>query len=238
MSDRHELVKTLPWLRQGTTCLLAAVDNLTDDLLRAPSALPGWTKAHVVGHLARNAEALIRLANWAGTGVETPMYASRDQRAVEIEEAANLSGAVLRSEVATTARALDEAIATLDNGGWRATVRSALGRVVPATEIPWLRIREVWLHAIDLRAGVTVEDLPAGVIDLLLDDTTGILSGKDSCPAVLLTPSDRDRTWQLRGSRGQPASITAPAAELAGWLTGRIPGGTIAAHLPQLPTWL
>lgn len=84
-------------MRQGTTCLLAVVDNVTDDMLRMPSALPGWTRAHVVGHLARNAEALTRLANWADSGVETPMYTSREQRAVEIEEAANLSGTVLRS---------------------------------------------------------------------------------------------------------------------------------------------
>jgi len=36
----------------------------------------------------------------------------------------------------------------------------------------------------------------------------------------------------------QRAIGAARAAELAGWLTGRIPGGTIAADLPQLPKWL
>jgi maleylpyruvate isomerase len=214
------------------------VSEATDDMLRAPSGLPGWTRAHVVGHLARNAEALTRLAIWARTGVETPMYTSREQRAMEIEESSGRSGTVLRSEVTTTARALDEAIAMLDNQGWTATVRSALGRVIPATEIPWLRIREVWLHAVDLRVGVAVDDLPSGVIDLLLDDATGVLSGKDTCPAILLAPSDRDRTWQLGESGGQAAAVTVPAAQLAGWLTGRLPGDTLVADLPQLPKWL
>jgi maleylpyruvate isomerase len=165
------------------------------------------------------------------------MYTSREQRAAEIEESADLSGALLRSQVAATARGLDEIIARLDNRGWSAPIRSALGRVIPATEIPWLRIREVWLHAVDLQAGMTVEDLPAGIIDLLLDDAAGTLSERDGCPAVLLTPSNRNRTWQLRGS-SEESLVTAPAAELAGWLTGRIPGGTIAANLPRLPKWL
>ena len=34
----------------------AAVRGLTDDAARAPSRLPGWTRGHVLTHLARNAE--------------------------------------------------------------------------------------------------------------------------------------------------------------------------------------
>jgi len=207
-------------------------------MLRMPSALPGWTRAHVVGHLARNAEALTRLANWADTGVETPMYTSREQRAVEIEEAANLSGTVLRSEVATTARALDEAIAMLDNRGWSATVRSALGRVVPAHGNSMgyasrgMAARRRLARRPDGRgsAGRCHRSAPRSHDPAFVPE--GQLSSR---PADTLRSGPN---WQLRGPRGQPASVTAPAAELAGWLTGRIPGGTIAAHLPQLPKWL
>lgn len=56
--DRHDLTATLPWMRDGTDLLLTVADRLTDDGLCAPSTLPGWTRAHVIGHLARNAEAL------------------------------------------------------------------------------------------------------------------------------------------------------------------------------------
>src|SRR3954451_11927657 len=35
---------------------------------RAPSGLPGWTRAHVATHLARHADAITRLADWAATG--------------------------------------------------------------------------------------------------------------------------------------------------------------------------
>jgi maleylpyruvate isomerase len=37
---------------------------------------------------------------------------------------------------------------------WEAGVRSALGRAIPAAELPWMRIREVWLDA-DLAGWVT-----------------------------------------------------------------------------------
>jgi hypothetical protein len=106
MSDRHDVASTLPWMREGTTHLLRTVEKLADDDLNAPSALPGWTRAHVVGHLARNAEALTRLATWARTGVKTPMYPGPDARAAEIEESAKHSPEVLRRELAGTAETL------------------------------------------------------------------------------------------------------------------------------------
>ncbi len=49
-------------------------------------------------------------------------------------------------------------------------MRSALGRAIPAAEIPWMRVREVWLHAVDLDADARLADPPGGVIDTLLDD--------------------------------------------------------------------
>jgi maleylpyruvate isomerase len=32
-------------MREGTAHLVAVVDTLTDDELRAPTTLPGWTRA-------------------------------------------------------------------------------------------------------------------------------------------------------------------------------------------------
>ena len=153
MTDRHDVAATVPWMREGTARLLAVVDELGDEDLRGPSTLPGWSRAHVIGHLARNAEALVRLATWAQTGVETPMYADREQRAAEIERSAALPADTLRAQLADTATALDTALTRLTAARWEAEVRSALGRAIPAAELPWMRIREVWLHAVDLNTG-------------------------------------------------------------------------------------
>ena len=70
MNERHDPECTLPWMRQGTERFLDAVDLMADDSLEEPSRLPDWSCGHVVGHVARNAEALVRLATWARTGVD------------------------------------------------------------------------------------------------------------------------------------------------------------------------
>jgi len=230
----------------GTELLTRAVNALPDDALRTPSGLPGWTRAHVVAHVARTAEALTRLATWARTGIETPMYPSREHRAAEIESSAQAPADVLRRELATTAETLDGALAALDETTWQAQVRSALGRPLPAAEIPWMRVREVWLHAVDLDAGVTVADIAPEVVDTLLDDSTGTLSAAEGCPSAVLEPTDRDRTWPLGPASDAPLRVRGEAAYVLGWLVGRCGAETVEAFtedgspaaVPPPPRWL
>jgi maleylpyruvate isomerase len=227
------------WMRDGERFVAGTVHRIADADLRAASLLPGWSRAHIAGHLAPNAEALARLAAWAGTGTETPMYRDRDQRAAEIEAASALPAEVRRRGLGRTAGDLERALDALNDQSWRAEVRSALGRSIPAAEIPWTRVREGWLHAVDLDAGARLADLLAEVIDALLDDVTVSLSARDGCPAVLLEPADRDRCWRLGPGEGKVARSTATG--LLGWLTGgdrdvRV----ITPHggLPAVPRWL
>jgi maleylpyruvate isomerase len=244
--DRRDIAVTLPWMGAGTKLLTRAVDALPDDALRAPSALPGWSRAHVVAHVARNAEALTRLATWARTGIETPMYPSREHRAAEIESSAQAPVDVLRAELTSTAAELDAAFAALDATTWQSEVRSALGRPIPAAEIPWMRVREVWLHAVDLDAGVSVADLAPDVVDSLLDDSTGTLSAAEGCPAAVLAPTDRDRTWTLGPAAGDPVQVRGEAARVLGWLVGRTGSDGVEAvaadgsptAVPAPPRWL
>jgi maleylpyruvate isomerase len=242
--DRRDTAVTLPWMGSGTELLTRAVDALPDDALRAPSALPGWSRAHVVAHVARNAEALTRLATWARTGVENLMYPSREHRADEIESSAQSPVDVLRAELVSTAEELDAALAALDATTWQAEVRSALGRPIPAAEIPWMRVREVWLHAVDLDAGVSVADVAPDVVDTLLDDSTGTLSAAEGCPAAVLAPTDRERTWTLGPASDDPVQVRGEAAHVLGWLVGRT-GVVEAAEadgrptpVPAPPRWL
>jgi maleylpyruvate isomerase len=248
--DRSDTAVTLPWMGAGTELVIRAVAALPDDALRAPSALPGWSRAHVVAHLARNAEALTRLATWARTGVESPMYPSPEHRAAEIEAAAQATAATLRAELTSTAEGFDAALAALDDADWRAEVRSARGRGLPATELPWMRVREVWLHAVDLDSGVAVSDLPPEVVDALLDDVTGTLSVEPGCPAAVLEPGDRDRTWSLGAAadgavEGGAVRVRGDAADVLAWLVGR-PGPGVEAvdadgsevPVPAPPRWL
>jgi maleylpyruvate isomerase len=237
--DRRDIDRTLPLMGAGTEFLVRAVDALPDDALREPCALPGWTRAHLVAHLARNAEALTRLATWARTGVETPMYPSPQARGDDIESSAKAPVETLRAELVSTAEDLDAALAALEERTWQSTVRSAQGRAMPATDVPWMRIREVWLHAVDLDSGAALDDIPDEVVDLLLDDASAMLSTKDGCPSAVLVPTDRDRTWQLGGPGG--VAVTGPAADVMGWLIGRSDSAGVTAEggpLPTPPPWL
>src|SRR5512145_2600597 len=69
----------------ATQRLVRTAEQLDDDTVRLPSLCPGWTRAHVLTHVARNADALTNLLTWASTGVETPMYESAEARAADIE---------------------------------------------------------------------------------------------------------------------------------------------------------
>ncbi|MGP4105364.1 maleylpyruvate isomerase N-terminal domain-containing protein [Nonomuraea sp. KM90] len=179
------------WMDQCTTLFLDTLDRLTDDELAAPTALPGWTRRHVAAHVHGNAEALRRLLSWAATGVEQRMYANAGRRAEEIETVAALPADTLRALVHRSASDLAADMDRLPESGWQRLVVTAQGRTVPATEIRWMRAREVAVHAVDLDHGVSFADLPADFNAAL---AAHALAG--------------------HAARGQ-------AAGLAAWLTGR-----------------
>jgi maleylpyruvate isomerase len=223
-------------MRQGTAFLLEFVFWLSDAELRAPSSLPGWSRAHIIGHLARNAEALLRLASWARSGVECPMYASPAQRNDDIETSAQKPVDTLRTEVVHTAAELESVLQEFDNTAWHATLRSAQGRQIEATELPWMRIREVWLHAIDLGAGAQLTDLPADLCEALIDDAAATVSSRDNCPSALLEPADSKRRWLL-GAADEPwVTLRGSTCEILGWLTGRSSGAHLTATCSAGPT--
>ena len=223
----------------GTTLFRAALDAVPDDAFTAPTDLPGWTRAHVVAHVAANAEALVNLATWARTGVESPMYASPEQRDTDIEAGAALPADRLRAWFDTSAQALDEALARLSPERWTHEVRTAQGRLVPATEVLWMRAREVMVHAVDLGTVVGYADLPAEFVALLLDDIASKRSSGTDGPALQLEPIDDDRRWAVSGA-GEPTTVRGPLSELAAYLSGRRATGLVAGAgtIPDLPRWL
>ena len=180
-------------LARLTLVFLHAVDSLSDAAFAEPTALPGWTRSHVIAHVHSNAEALRRLVSWARTGHEARMYASASHRADEIESGARLAPSMLRSLVHQSAAALAAEVADLTPARRTYVVVTAQGRSIPAEQIPWLRSREVGVHAVDLDAGVTFADLPDDFLSALVHDVIA-----------------------KRTTGGE-------LANLAAWLTGRAP---------------
>ncbi len=227
--------------RRGQAYFSRALNELRTDELDAPSLLPGWSRRHVVAHVGLNARALTRLTEWAATGVETPMYASPAERDAEIELAATLPARALRNLSAHAAVHLDVEWRDLAPEAWDATVRTALGREVPARETVWMRTREVWVHAVDLDAGCSFRQFPPELVDALLRDVLAAWRrrGLADVPPVVLEPADRPA--------GAPVAVRdavrlrGRAADLAQWATGRGSHGVTTATgapVPPPPRWL
>src|SRR4051812_18297353 len=110
----------LEWMRRGEEFFLARLASITDPELTEPSGLPGWTRAHVVAHVARNADAIGNLLTWARTGVETPMYPSTEARNADIEATSKLDPPALRADVRQASARLVAAAEALPDGAWDA----------------------------------------------------------------------------------------------------------------------
>jgi maleylpyruvate isomerase len=179
----------------GQVCFQRATADFDEDDLSAPCALPGWNRRHLIGHVAGNADALTNLVTWASTGVETHMYASPADRADGIARAAHMTGEELRAWLANATARLDEGLAGLTSAQWNRVIRTVQGRALPATEIPWLRAREVMVHSVDLASGVEFSSFPEDFLDALVVDITTF--------------------------RGGVTLPDGPVHEIAAWLAGR-----------------
>jgi uncharacterized protein (TIGR03083 family) len=177
-------MKARTWLDDATRLMLRAIDSLDDGDFALPSALPGWTFAHIVAHLHFNAEAITRLMQWARTGIETPMYSSMAQRNADIEAGAVLPARELRGLLHASARALDDSFDSLAPPQWEHVVVTAQGRSVPATELVWMRFREVAIHGIDLGRGISFVNLPAEAVAKLVDEIVAKRLAVGEAPAL------------------------------------------------------
>jgi maleylpyruvate isomerase len=232
MTTDPQLQTALRWWADGEAVVARHVDGLTDDELAADSTLPDWSRAHVVAHLARNADALVNLSTWARTGVETPMYPSRAARNAGIDATAAQPPAELREDFGAACGRLAEAIETMPADAWTAQVRSGQGATVPASAIPWMRAKEVWVHGVDLRAGLTFADLPADFCAALVDDVLGLFATRDQSLDVTIVATDVDRTW------GDGATtVEGPVSAIVAWLTRSDTSG-LRGDVPPPPAWL
>jgi maleylpyruvate isomerase len=187
-------------LERLTPVFLNAVDSLNDAAFAEPTELPGWTRAHVIAHVHSNAEALRRLVRWARTGDESRMYASPAQRSEEIDSGAKLEPETLRALVHESAAKLANDLAQLTTAERASTVITAQGRSIAAAEIPWLRCREVGVHAVDLDAGVTFAGLPDEFLAALVQDVIVKRTANGELAAIAAWLTGRARAGESIGA--------------------------------------
>lgn len=204
--------------------------------MRAPSLLPGWSRGHVVTHIARNADGLRNLLVWARTGVETPQYPSWEQRNLDIDSGAGRSAADLVEDSRAAAERFADEVSGLTPEQWDAPVRKLSSTTsFPARDVLLSRRTEVEIHHADLGIGYTAADWPADFISMTIGRVQDDRSGG---PSMVLSSTDVDGLWKL--GPGPGPEIRGTAADLAWWLVGRGDGSRLVSstdEVPQLAKW-
>ena len=233
-------------LAVATPGLVLAAAAVSDAQAREPSLLPGWTRGHVLTHVARNADGLRNLLIWARTGVEAPQYASAEEREAGIARGADRPAAELRADVEASAAAFAAEAASLSGADWDATVRGLRGNGHPAWYTLWRRLTEVEIHHLDLGTGYLAADWPAAFSEQALA-RLAIEFRAPECPRVSLHAADTGLEYEI--GPGAPAAepaaavpvVTGRTTQLVAWLIGRGDGAALATRppgpLPAVPPW-
>jgi maleylpyruvate isomerase len=253
----HSVNLLIDQIGEATGRLLATAADLTDQQVREDSLLPGWSRAHVLTHIARNADGLRNLLIWAKTGEETPQYPSREARESQIEAGSDRSAAELAADLAGSAESFVTQARELPEAAWEAEVRGSRGPSHPAWYTLHRRLFEIEIHHADLGAGYQPADWPESLVTEELYRITGDLASNPGTPAALLTDAKTGRQYFLRpiaGSAHDDAghaddppqasselAITGPGYLLLAWLLGRDTGADLQADpagpLPEIPSY-
>jgi uncharacterized protein (TIGR03083 family) len=245
-------------VRGITRHVLRSLDDLTDDQAAAPSRLPGWTRAELITHLARNADGIRGMVEAANRGESAAMYPSRDFRADGIASGRGAGAAVLRADLRGAHDRLIEAWDALSDDGWEIKGRASADRTM--REFVWVRLKEVEIHAVDLDLGYEPSDWPVAFVGPALDEVFSQLPARalPTRPRIdveyRVVCTDHDEAWRIE-IHGDDVSVGADddraadgeaigwGCDIVAWLYGRDPrggGGILASGdlgVLRLPRW-
>jgi maleylpyruvate isomerase len=234
MNTSSHLSENLALLAHETTELVRTASGLDDDELRGASLCEGWTRAHVLSHIARNADGLGNLVSWAITGVPRAMYAAPEARDADIAIGASRGAQVILADLEDSAARFADAATGLSGAPEQVEVEMRNGRKVLGGQLPTLRLMEVVIHHVDLDAGYTFADSDPEFVRRAVANSVERMKAGGQAPSVTLR-SDEGDTWTI-GDGAQV--VTGSNAALLSWLTrGRGAGMSSDAPLPVLPSW-
>ncbi|HEY5164647.1 MAG TPA: maleylpyruvate isomerase N-terminal domain-containing protein [Acidimicrobiia bacterium] len=195
---------------------LDVIGGFNDSDLRRPSLLPGWTVAHVLVHLARNADSHRRRAEAAARGDVIDQYPGGfEGRAAQIEGGAARTRAEILDDVGSSADGMQTAWRRVPDSAWDVISRDVSGKERPLRSLPARRWQELEVHIVDVDAGVTHRGWSADFVDVWL-------------PALRATAEPR-----LPRGAALPAPGTLDDRDELAWLYGRFQ----RSDLPELTPW-
>ncbi|GAA3160581.1 maleylpyruvate isomerase family mycothiol-dependent enzyme [Planomonospora alba] len=239
-------------LAASTDRILSTAAGFSDADVAAPSRLPGWTRGHLLTHLARHADSILNLAEWARTGVETPQYVDARSRDADIEAGAPRPAKEQLADLEESSARLAAAFRDLPEQAWSAVVCGTRPLEHPAWYLLVRRLRETEVHHADLGAGYTCSDWPEPFVRRELHDALVCWPREQSPVSEVVVEETIDdylhhQVWRDLGSG--PVVQGDPWA-LLGWITGRTRGGGLrvmaegstgnqpaAGPVPAPPPW-
>ncbi|WP_308295536.1 maleylpyruvate isomerase family mycothiol-dependent enzyme [Streptomyces sp. MUM 178J] len=218
---------------QAHTQVLELVDRLDDQQKDAAASLPGWSRGHVVRHLADNARAFELQALSALRGELVDMYDGGQRgRDWSIDLGATLPAAELHEELKLAQRALEDTWSRMTTAEWNHSVRFRHATVLDTVLARW---REVEIHAVDLAVGYHPRDWSLDFALHALD----FLSDRAPVGTRLVLRAD-DHEFAKALGVGTTVEISGTVRDLAAWMAGRstdAPLNSTSLHLPELGPW-
>jgi maleylpyruvate isomerase len=216
-------------VRARNTRLVKLVEGLTDAEARGDSALPGWSRGHVLSHLAYLSTAFARQVDHAVDGKLVEVYdGGRPARDAAIEAGSGRPAAELRQGIVDAVDVFERAVARLGPDDLDRPVIYRAGVVRDVLDSHW---RELEIHTTDLRLGYTTADWTpefcAHVIDYLL--------AARSPEGVRLVLVAQEQEWA--GGDGRAVEVRGALTDLTAWLAGRQPKGVLDGAVPELAPW-
>lgn len=199
----------------GLDALLAAVARLTEADLAGPSPLEGWTRGHVLAHVAGLGAAMLGQARAAERGDVVPVYASQEARDAAIEAG---SGRTVAEHLTVLGALRDDLARAWPEPGsplWDAPSGYRGGPLSGCVLALW---REVRIHSVDALAGTSEQVGYETWDDALCAHLRDFLAVR--LPAGV----------SVDDVAGDPRDVTA-------WLAGRVPVTPLPGDLPALGPW-
>ncbi|MEW1953691.1 maleylpyruvate isomerase family mycothiol-dependent enzyme [Terrabacter sp. NPDC080008] len=216
-----------------TDRLVSTALALGDPDVAGPSLCEGWTRGHVLAHVARNADALARVCDVALTGAPGTMYDDTASRDADIERDADRPVAQHVTDLRESATRLSERLVQLrpEHSDVRVE-RTPGGFPIAVGLVPFMRLREVVFHHVDLDAGYTFASAPTEVVSLFLRDAVNRLVHADAPPSLRIRTAEGDEHQVGDGG----TLVSGAGADVLGWLArGTTDGVEFDGPVPTLP---
>ena len=196
--DSAEVARDIDALESSQERLVQHLRSLDAADPASPSLLPDWTVGHVLTHIARNADSMLRML--AGL---SQYWMGLESRASDIELGARRAWDELVDDVDSTAAAAVRRMR--ETHDWSGAVQATTAQR-PKAWLPALRRREVEIHRADLGLGYGFGDMPGDYVASELRRLEGVWKsrqpmGLTSLPEPVLGMPEHERLAWLCGRK-------------------------------------